>query len=813
MPTLVLRQVLKDRRTLADILAGLRPDMDQLRRRALAGEWERSSGIPDHILRNRGDAGLKDAGTEWALLRAVLGAYADEYLYRRGGRVHVHFDKFGSWQAELADLSPLPFLAYGLWRWHGAPDLARPKEIRDYMAAHLGTLRNTLLITPHHPLVEDIITGQGLHDRHIHLNGSTEVDKVWQDQLANVAGAAREIRAQMPRLSRVGQTDVNKSMLAEFYEQLSLKPEEVGHCLRIARRLRMVLADFALDGAVGFSCEQLTRRWALPELDLRRRTSEHPLMGRFPGSTGNLASELLLLILVFRRLEAMSGKSVIGHLLHLYLLILNCISVPLTIQGERQKGFDQFQKFTFTGMRNPSEGRAYVDRFRQLNHEPGQDLAVLEGRFAPSDDLDKMKRLVLNILNGLAKYRRRKRPFFSLSEARDLEPSPVAGEPRMELYLVAHFIKEADRDPNPPRHEKPKSLLPPCRHHELRHKLMRRWRVIRHLRESYPVAKRFIVGIDAAANEQHARPEVFAPLYRAARRAGIVNFTYHAGEDFDHLVSGIRAVAEAVRFLNLRGGARIGHGTAIGIDPSLWRERVPKGIRMSQGDHLDDLVFAHTRLTGCQGFEYLLPMLEKKIHDLSSRIYGRGLSPAMLSAAWELRGLDPLAIPQLEAGGMPVDPDRQRELLRLRKAHRAHPGAFELFLLHHSPAVRRLSAVSENVDGHWLPIDALRRLQVCELEELAKRQVALETLPTSNVRISFYRNHAEHHVFRWLSEPPDVAPMVCVGSDDPGIFANSMRGEYYHLARELRQTGKNWNEVSQTLHFLNDNSRIYGFRS
>ena len=58
--------------------------------------------------------------------------------------------------------------------------------------------------------------------------------------------------------------------------------------------------------------------------------------------------------------------------------------------------------------------------------------------------------------------------------------------------------------------------------------------------------------------------------------------------------------------------------------------------------------------------------------------------------------------------------------------------------------------------------------------------VAIQTVPSSNVRISIYHNLSEHHMFRWLGltgEPLRNRPVVCVGSDDTGIFSTSPRNE------------------------------------
>ena len=65
------------------------------------------------------------------------------------------------------------------------------------------------------------------------------------------------------------------------------------------------------------------------------------------------------------------------------------------------------------------------------------------------------------------------------------------------------------------------------------------------------------------------------------------------------------------------------------------------------------------------------------------------------------------------------------------------------------------------------------------------RKIALETLPTSNIRIGIYKNHAEHHLRKWLDEGLDVI----IGSDDAGIFATNIYNEYAHawLSQSIRK--------------------------
>ena len=88
-----------------------------------------------------------------------------------------------------------------------------------------------------------------------------------------------------------------------------------------------------------------------------------------------------------------------------------------------------------------------------------------------------------------------------------------------------------------------------CRDSDLRLALRAQARILSELYAHNRIARTLVRGVDAAANELHAPPEPFAPAFRLARRAGIPRATFHVGEDFRHLLSGIRAILEAMTFL------------------------------------------------------------------------------------------------------------------------------------------------------------------------------------------------------------------------------------------------------------------------
>jgi hypothetical protein len=89
-------------------------------------------------------------------------------------------------------------------------------------------------------------------------------------------------------------------------------------------------------------------------------------------------------------------------------------------------------------------------------------------------------------------------------------------------------------------------------------------------------------------------------------------------------------------------------------------------------------------------------------------------------------------------------------------------------------------------------------------------------LPSSNVRISQYQNFQEHHALRWMRVPGHFAPddpeiMVSLGSDDPGIFAGDLNGEFYQLYAALRKEGIGDKPALDYLATVNERGRQYRF--
>lgn len=820
MSGLVYRRIFEDWETLDECLSCDRlPSVLSIARRVFILERQADTTRPDHFYKGYIDKRLRNVDGHCGLLLTVLEDLAHAYLSVRAGKIFVRRELLGEWQHLLPFISPLLIMAA---RLQSAQDWTETLRTDNQVRARVmgAGFKHTALPTVWDPQLDEFICREGLNEMHLHLNGSTELDKVWLAALRHPDGFFREIRK------------ANGAEAAcELYEQIrpGLNAYKLYRYLRIARRLRALLtiAAFPYPNAPAINLSDVRQAITNRKSSALAEPfwSEHgglPLHKLHPtlvkGLTG-LQAEAVWYVGVIRLLREQPTPAH-GLMFHAYLLILGMFG-RLTVQQTNQLGFDQFQKFTLNGLRENAE-KTYADRFHQLNGPDGNDLDHLEGRFAPK----KKRRQTLHLLNTIrAGYKR-----FNIENAQIRRASRT-----MSLGLVTHFIKERDAAiEDAIRRNSGTRRITPVRYFDLRRRIERQGRDLLTITKYMPSIRDLLTGIDAAANESHTPPEPFGPVFRMMRRGGWVHATYHVGEDFEHLLSGIRAVVEAIEFLGLQSGDRIGHAIALGIDPRRWLRYLGSRIMLRVQDHLDNLVFAHEWLAASHS--EIARSLVSTIHRLSYQMYRTAPPPHLLYMAWQLRRLDPVMAryvnrclsmlsPEIDlevAERMIVhritDPHRRAEAQEALNAARELPDAFALFIDYHRPDVHQRGMAWSEVDLAEVDTDALIALQHRAIDLLNRRNIAIETLPTSNVRISYYEDHEDHHVLRWLGRHPDFPtgaprPIVCVGSDDPGIFACSLRNEYAHLKRILQdKLHLSGDDAMAILQQLNTNGRAFRFR-
>jgi hypothetical protein len=129
---------------------------------------------PDHVFRmasKKLQSNLKASGSP-----LFLQCLADEFLVVRHGQIHVKLDNFGLWQQRVVSrISGQPIEAY---RLHHALRQGENMPIPDG--------RISPVLRPWDSAVEDYVRREGVHETHLHLNGSTHAENCWLLALKNI---------------------------------------------------------------------------------------------------------------------------------------------------------------------------------------------------------------------------------------------------------------------------------------------------------------------------------------------------------------------------------------------------------------------------------------------------------------------------------------------------------------------------------------------------------------------------------------------------------------------------------------------------
>ena len=733
-----------------------------VRRNLMLIERENNRHIPDHYYRLGQERSFGGINMLSEVFTVGLCRLAGEYLEIKGDMVYVKAEMMNDWQLMLPYMPPLLMVSCKLASDYVLEDGRELEYMHSYL---LPNMKYTTYPSPYIPQLKDFLDDGGLTDLHMHLNGALETDLTWQDFLKNPL----EIKAELDKA--FGQEKVK-----EQYAQSSLlsDPDKFYKLLMVASVLRYLLYGYAygvqLEGMDG-SLESLLDKVADREL-FGGAYPNHPMEQLLGKNVQPHYMEALLYVKLLQTMSLQPEDDTLATLFHYYLLILG-LANKMMVQQPTCYGFEEFQKITLNGLREYSEAQDYYQRFAQLSGNELRHVKLLEGRFSPKDVQNKNEELLGNILTGWEKLCKQQK---------------AIGLKESTLKLVAHFIKRIDD-----------RCDAKIRYKNFRDNIDYRADLLIQLRKDNHALSKVFLGIDAAASEFDTPPEVFAPVYRKLRHAGFDHFTYHAGEDFFHVLSGLRAIYEAIIYLNLQRGDRIGHATAAGVPVELWLSNVGRKMLIRQGEHLDNLIFAYHVISekGNDELKSLLPMLSMKIDEYSYDVYGKYYPASIHKMAWKERYRDPAEV--IVEGKFTGDGDT----------------ALDLFLRYHrKDVVERYNKIVEVDTLDVLNEQQLTAMQLLVLKEMHQREIVIETLPTSNVIIGNHHDFSTYHIYNWFKWKKDGQPLppIVVGTDDIGIFATNIYNEYCNIyCQFLYKKERNSDEIITFLKELNDNARHYAF--
>jgi len=698
-----------------------------------------------------------------------------ELLCCENDKIYVKKEKLSTWQSVLISISPIPIIAWVIMKKCSSNYLENNK----YDMSSLPTVKNDFMNKK----------GFAFSELHIHINGTSEPIHNWLHFLQNEGDVYDIVKSSYDKVTMQ-------------YKQLGI--ETVGMLTEVILKAKYV-REFLLDYVENVDIYELklTREFETDWKDYfsnswNDKVPHERIIDCIDRKIYTLQSELdmwyKLFSIIKTRDYTKNQKNILYMLMHYYMLSMSLFNRFLVQQSD-QYGFSQFQLITDNKLRDIYEDEGYKDRYLQLKgiYNTSSDLCHLELRFAPKNTVEKMTKLYQKIMQD----------YYCLKIKKNID---------YDISTIAHFIKYPDSNNTD-------GLPVSCRWANTRATLEKQSGVLLAVIGSTYAEPIFgdlsnmskddcilledekvvddleinffdkFVGIDAAGNETYARPEVFAPTFNYLYEEFLkrfhkkLNLTFHAGEDYVHLLSGIRYIWEAIHFLGMDEKdkwtqCRIGHATALGIEPRFWSDKLDGVIIISKGEWLDSMLFAQ-HFFSTSRYYYEIEKLWKDIYCISKPNF------QTIWHSYVARKKNPYESPD------------------------------ELIQLYNSPDVVSRYNVMMQVQIDRQDVSIMSKLQRIILKQMKASSIAIESMITSNVRISYYEKYEEHHIYRWLfpeGVEKDIMPPIVLASDDPGLFNNNMRIEFSHLYEILRKKGKSESEIEDKIQELQENAKEYTFK-
>ena len=362
-------------------------------------------------------------------------------------------------------------------------------------------------------------------------------------------------------------------------------------------------------------------------------------------------------------------------------------------------------------------------------------------------------------------------------------------------------------------------------------------KALQYLLREVPYLANYVVGLDVASEEVVAEPWVYAPVYRFARnrnntypvqlesgmRVPNIGFTYHVGEDFHHVMSGLRHVDEVLTYFGYKPGDRLGHGLVLQIDIAEWVHN-NEIVSLPVMEHLENLLWLWSLCTkDLPQLSGELPRLEREIMALAEKIYGntKGITPYVLWKAY-VRKFEQLDTPfcedmekrylhekdQYGRRSPQVQPDVQRSFCaRVRQMDETEElcslpyvdavwDSDKLLLTHYCPVYARVYRSAYFTSNNVAQTSMFQLVQSHMKNKVQNMGVFVETNPTSNMLIGDISGLINYPIatLNGVGEQSTTSVLLSINSDDPLVFNTNIENElalvyhtltYQNVSREL----------------------------
>lgn len=530
-----------------------------------------------------------------------------------------------------------------------------------------------------------------------------------------------------------------------------------------------------------------------------------------------LSSERKLMYLCFRQIFV-EGKSIdndFATLFYAYLTYKTTLRQQI-LQLNEQVGFKNFSKFeTRKDIFIDQKYTDFIYKSAICHFLNQSDNRFLEARLTPKTTPEGIRKKILDITAAI----------------KDSTDDYIGLLRRFGIIL--HFIKNRD-----PQDEKG------FRHRYLRDEIKKqcfaivRFREDRSNWEKNPLAG-FLVGIDAANSEVMCRPEVYGQAYRFLRGLSLrdsvnpnqpndLKFTFHVGEDYLDIADGLRAIEEAIIFLGLKHGDRIGHGLVLGTDVAQYYEMRYFTICASKQILLDNAAWLYHkgRRIGCSVklLEYFECIFRKYFHEIFCADFAKSRNqyylflegkddniPDYVRHIKKLDNIDDYYLSWLIRANSPKFGEELQKLaennyydglekLWIEASMSHHPAvkmaiynsnARELFDAYHREDIMKrgdeadIIHIPESMRKDFIML--LSSIQEQLMSKIEKKRIGIECNPTSNYKIGEIETYDQHPIFKFFNSGLNTPfkrhdLLVSINTDDLGVFSTSLDREYSLMA-------------------------------
>lgn len=514
--------------------------------------------------------------------------------------------------------------------------------------------------------------------------------------------------------------------------------------------------------------------------------------------------ENIFLFRSFKYMRSNGKDAYFSKLFWQYIRVKNEV-FQLKVQGNAIKGLDNFKEYYNRSKDLSYEGKDSLGLIlhTQLNN---YNLKKIELRLGfPSDKNNNEDRIRKNLIENL-------KIFFDVYKelAKDLNDQqreiPAIG-------LIYHFLKRSD-----PTGIEKCWLENEDDSFDLYFKSVQetykaQLNVLNKLREKVDGLADYIVGIDAASGENDTEPWVFAPLYEIARnsdshkpvykakphkRIRNLGFTFHAGEDFRHILTGLRRIDEVIRQFKFHAGDRIGHAIALGINVKRWAFD-NKVVILPRIEYLENLLWIWGLHKDGNVLENLdNAYLEQKILSQAEKIYINmtGITVFNLWKAYQSKFKIFNKDDKYNYITIKDNPNIQNELFCKNISNDYTITWTEEKLAHAQHCKCYLKGMLKPIQVEVTEADIMiiESIQKLVAKNISREGIVIEVNPTSNTSIGQVKNIFEHYVANLnkhglCNTKVENGIMVTINTDDPSVFNTNINNEFAYIFYSLKEKG------------------------